>query len=190
MTPRTTHNPQVTYLTVTSWDQLKIFILLSVGLRDKAGRRNAFSALSQIMAAKMQKITGKVNSLGLNVPFFNPATLWKSLLRLYVSTFHLSYCPPPPQHLEKETRLLVLRFLVNKQHQLQTQTTEGNVALPQDKMTVYAARGHTASQICVSCCRPGSRRAAPTEAFPGDTEMAHVLLREVTGKKLSKFRMQ
>lgn len=76
------HNPQVTRLAVTSWHQPKIFTLLSVRLRNKAGGRKASSTLSLTMAKKMQEIAGKVNSLDLNALFFNPATLWKSLLRL------------------------------------------------------------------------------------------------------------
>ena len=67
--------PGVTWLPVTSWNQPKIFVLLRVRLRNKAGGKKAFSTLELTMAKKMQKIAGKVNSLGSNVSFFNLAML-------------------------------------------------------------------------------------------------------------------
>ena len=55
--------------------------MLSIRLRNKAGGKEAFSALALTMAKKIHKITGKVNGPGSNVSFFNLATLWKSFLR-------------------------------------------------------------------------------------------------------------
>lgn len=49
-----THSPQVTWLAVPSWNQPEIFVLWSVSLRNKAGSKEAFSALSLTMAKKMQ----------------------------------------------------------------------------------------------------------------------------------------